>query len=258
MNIYELSKEIPLLDETIEAVEKAVTLTGKPISFCLVDKLLAHAILKAARDFMDEHIIYLRKDKIQFINHLIVHECHHLYRFWSVEKSERKALSHNINALQQQTVKWKKEIGKKSERYPAEIYTIWNNGLHTLLYNAVTDTRIEQQIYLNFPSIREEQYKSLKALEDEARKSLDKQIEATIPSSLFQQVGAMNYVFLKQLESIVGRNWKKSYKGHSDIINLGNRLLRMVPSQDEGLLQDIDIINNWSTVLKIDDIMERF
>lgn len=254
MNVLELNQEIPLLKETIDAVKKAEQITGKAIDFIWVEQMSAFAKLKAARHFMEKHIVYLRKDQSTFTNHLIVHECYHLFRFWSVDESQRKILSYANDEGQKMMLKWQSELGRKAEGIPSTIYPMWHNGIMTLFYNAVTDTRIERSMYKEYTGLRIEQGKSLKNQVNTVQQTLDKQIERMTPPSLFLLTGAMNYVFLKRLEPIIGRNWRKIYKGRADMITLANRLLRVIPEEDGGLQQDIAILNKWSEILGFNGI----
>ena len=134
MNLKELSLIYPISEDTFRAVDKVEKLTGKSIRFILEENLMSHAVLKAARNFMSEHIIIIKRSNVSFINHLIIHECHHIFRFWSVEQNERKILSIRENTVIRYTDRWKRELGKKGEMYPPHVFQIWEKGLFTLFY----------------------------------------------------------------------------------------------------------------------------
>lgn len=214
-----------------------------------MDDLLSDGVLKAARSHMNEHIIYINQKKIDDINHLIVHECYHIFRFWSVSEPERKIFAVSNSFSDELEHKWRKELGNKANSYPQAIFEMWKKGSLTLFYNTVTDSRIENGMFSEYEGLRNEQRKSLKRLESEVKLSMDKKIQKMVPPSLFVTTSAMNYAFFSLLTPIVGKGWKKGFKGHAEIINLGNKLLRLVPDEDGGLLQDIEILNNWSEIL---------
>lgn len=251
MHVEELSNLFPISQDTLNAVQRVEDITGKSIRFEFVENLVSHAMLKAARIFMPEHIMYIKREKADCINHLIIHECHHIYRFWSVDSKDRKILSLSSaeGLSEKRYLQWKKEIGKKAEMFPPAIFQMWEKGLFTLFYNAVTDTRIETSIFSHYPSTISEQQKSLKGIQEEVRLSMGKEIEKMIPYSVFLHVGAMNYAFMTRLTPIIGKGWKKSFKGRTEITTLGNKLLRAIPEKDEGLLQDIEILNTWAEIL---------
>lgn len=251
MNIIELTQLYNLNEDTIRAVEKVNKISGKDVEFRVKDDLKAHALLKAARDFMPKHVVFIKRDKMEHIDHLIVHECHHIFRFWSVEEAERKIISRVPQLSQQRKKQWKRELGKKSDMYPDEVFDLWDNGLMTLFYNAVTDTRIELSIRRSYPGIRVQQIDSLKTLENELRESISKDVKKITPPSLFLLSGAMNYVFLTRLSSIIGRSWKRDFKREKEVVELGNKLLQTIPEEDKGLEQDIALLNKWAKILDI-------
>lgn len=254
MHIDELSRDYSVTKSVIHLFDRVELLTGKEIRIEIVDQLMSFALLKAARSHMEYHIVYVRRDKMANINHLLAHECYHLLRFWSVSASERKVMSISGVDERKRTEKWKSELGTKGSQYPDQIFQHWNRGLATFLYNAVTDARIELMMAKEYPELIQDQKASLKSMAEEVKNTLDKSVEKMIPASLFIQSGAINYAFLTLLSPIVGKTWKKHFKGRSTIILLGNKLLKQISDEDLGLLQDIEYINAWARMLEIDGV----
>lgn len=254
MNLNELAKKFQIKNETFHAVKKVEEMTGKSIRFELVDDLSSHGLLKAARERMEEHIIYLSNRTIENINHIIIHECHHIFRLWSVDEEQRVNLSRNQEGVDERIRLYKKEVGKRAEMYPPNVFEAWDKGLITLLFNAITDTRIEFDIYHDYPGIRDEQLRSLKAMENSIKQSVGKEIKQMTAKTVYENAAIMNYVFLMRLSPIIGKSWRKAYKGQTEISKKGVKLLRMIPEEDKGLIQDVELINKWAVELEIKGI----
>lgn len=252
--LSDLSLQCPIHRATFDATERVVNITGKPIRFEFASQLPSFALLKAARSFMNEHVIYLNPQKLTYINHIIVHECYHLFRFWSAPETDRFSMGISHEAHRSLLERWKKELRGKADLFPPSMYAFWVNGLYTFFYNALTDTRIETQIALDYPDLSSEQQANLRLMEQASIMSLSKQVQRACPSSLFLKMGALNYVFLKQLTPIIGDTWFSKFKQHREVCTLGKKLLLVIPPEDQGLLQDIQVLDVWSGLLDIQGI----
>lgn len=73
--------DIQFIDPVPAVLEEAKRITGKDIEFIPRDNMSTYAIFKMARKkTCPPHLIYYRKDHDDIINHLIVHECGHLFQ----------------------------------------------------------------------------------------------------------------------------------------------------------------------------------
>ena len=252
MNMDEFIEKHPLLPETIEALQNVKEVTGKPMVFVARENLLSFAQLKAARSFMDEHIMFINPRKIELINHIIVHECYHLFRFWSVPNDQRIAFSVKTHEQQELIKQWKVELKQKVAVTPEGIFPMWADGLYQFLYNAVTDARIEHAIAVDYPGLKHEQLKSLQNMKQEAVASLSKTIQKRVPPSLFTAMGAMNYAYLSLITPLLGSSsWKNKFLSVPKVKRTGEELLRYTEKEDGGLLQDQQVITKWSEHLDL-------
>jgi hypothetical protein len=252
VNIDDLKRNFSVSSEAVKAVRKAEELTGKPIHFEIINDLMSDGMLKAARSFMDHHLIYLKQGSMDNINHIIIHECHHIFRFWSVSENERLIMTYNPSSEIRTNEKWKKELGSRSRNYPEQVFKHWYKGLNMFLYNAITDSRIELDIFRDYPENRYDQRQYLKTLEDTTKLTLGNEVKKLSPPSLFLITGAMNQAFLTLLSPIIGKTWKRAFKGETEILKLGLSLFEMVPKEDKGLTQDIQLINKWANRIGIE------
>ena len=81
--------DIHFIDPVPAVLEEVKNVTGKGIEFIVKDNLTTYAALKMARKDMPSHLIYYKKEHDEIINHLIVHECGHLFRIFKCPENQR-------------------------------------------------------------------------------------------------------------------------------------------------------------------------
>ena len=80
---------IRFTDPVPSILEEVKARTGKGIEFIEKDNLSTYAALKMARISMPSHLIFYKKEHNELINHLIAHECGHIFRMYSSSEDKR-------------------------------------------------------------------------------------------------------------------------------------------------------------------------
>ena len=76
--------DIHLIDIVHTILEKVKDETGKKVEFIEKNDLTTFAALKMARKNMPSHLVFYKKEHDEIINHLIAHECGHVFRLFAV------------------------------------------------------------------------------------------------------------------------------------------------------------------------------
>lgn len=252
MNKDRLFNEYKLDVGLKKLIEEQEIITGKEFKVIEKPDLSVRATIKIARNDMSNHIIYVQSLKMPFLNHLIAHELGHFVRMTKVPESERLVPSvtdRNIlnfrkvleNSLQKRKYPLKKEILQN-------LITIWHNGLISQLTNLPVDYRIEFWIYEYFPNIRAEQKASVEEDLKTAINGLSKEVETLTPSFIYIASHAMNYAFAKVMDLLLRTDYLKHYSD-TLIKEKGEKLYKLLATEDLGYTRDIIIINSWAEII---------
>ncbi len=127
------------------------------------------------------HLIYYKKEHDELINHLIVHECGHLFRIFKCPENQR------LMPYSDQQIKYKalktieNEIMALTNILPEDqishVIDLWYNGLIRQVTNLPPDIMIEKWIYDQFPALRPLQLKSLKKQHSDSVAGLTETVE---------------------------------------------------------------------------------
>ena len=249
--------DIQFIDPVPAVLEEVKSVTGKGIEFIVKENLATYAALKMARKNMPSHLIYYKKEHDEIINHLIVHECGHLFRIFKCPVNQR------LMPYSDQRIKYKalttieNEImaltDTLSEDQTAHIIDLWYNGLIRQVTNLPTDIMIEKWIYTQFPTLRPLQLKSLKKQHSESMAGLTETVRRMTPPTILFASNVMGYAFFRILGFYIGQNFIREYRS-TPYIRKGKELAGMTEKDyidsHEG---DNMMINKWATFVNISD-----
>lgn len=249
--------ELKLLNSTQEILGLISDLTGKSFEFIHKPDLPTLGMVKVARENMPYHLIFYKNMNSGNIDHLIAHECGHIYRMMSVPREYRKIPASNMENRQIAMNKIEKEIFGLSRDIPVEkmssLFEIWFNGIIKELTNFPVDMRIEKWIYDDYPELRKAQKVTIDQQIRENVHGLSKDIKNITPTLVYDAANIMNYAFASYMESLIGKKYTTPYK-RTKYPEVGAKLVKFVTDiKDEGYRQDIEIINKWTSLLGLTD-----
>ncbi len=207
-----------------EIVNEVETKTGKPIDFRSQPGLSAAATTKVARQRMSRHILIFDPAQAHRLNHLVPHECAHIFRLWDLPPEERLVPASEPANVMRAYQKVEPETAFLPLQLRAQLLCQWVHGLTLLVSNQPIDVRIERWLYETFPSLREEQEKSLVEDAEQIIKGLSPEVERLTPPTIFRAANAMNYAYLQCIGKLIGRSYSSKFIGQSEIISLGKEL----------------------------------
>lgn len=253
MNIEQLGKEYELLPTVHEVVALAEKISGKEIDFNLRLNLELDGAIKIARERMPKHIMSIKENTAAFVNHTIVHECGHLLRMMRAKPAERVIPLSNAETSKRALNDLNNELLALPEAARDEMFERWTTGLINQLVNLPVDVRIETWIYQNYPAFREIQIKTLAVDAQDYLLGLSDKIRNNTIESIFIKSNALVYAYLRGMTTITGEYYTAVFKRYPDIKKIGRKLYRFLESEDNGFVQDVDIINAWAEILEVTD-----
>jgi len=249
--------DIHFIDPVPEVLEEVRRLTGKEIRFIEKDDLATYASLKMARRHMPCHLVYYRKKHDEIINHLIVHECGHLFRIFRCPQN-RRLMPYSDREIKLNAVgRMGSEIAALgtvlSRDQITHVIDIWYNGLIRQLTNLPPDIMIEKWIYDKYPALRELQLKSLEKQHAEAMEGISEENMSgrVTPETILSAYNVMNYAFFRILGFHIGRNFVKPY-GKTRYLEKGKALASITEKEcDDSHEGDNLMIDRWAAFLNL-------
>jgi len=251
---------LSLIGPVHEILEKVKQSTSKEIQFVERDELPTYAALRMARADMPSHIILVKREHDEIINHLIAHECGHILRVFEVPEEKRLIARTNdpikLNALSQ----IEGEIKELSAVLPfdrlAQVVNLWYNGTLRQVTNFPADIMIEKWLYDNYPGLRGYQLTSIGKQQQEALSGLAGEAEKISPPTFINLSNIMNYAFFRILGLHFGTNFVKPFT-NMKYLEKGKKLASLT---DEGYIDnhegDIEMVNKWAQFLGISNWFE--
>jgi len=249
-----------LLAPVKEILDKVKQTTSKEIQFVEKDDLTTYAALRMARKNMPAHIIFVKKEHDEIINHLIAHECGHVLRFFGVPEEKRLIAITNdqikLNALSE----IEPEIQELSKVLPfdklAQIVNLWYTGTFRQVTNFPPDIMIEKWIYDEYAELRQYQLKSIKKQHQEALAGLSAEVVKITPPTFLDLSNIMNYAFFRVLGLHFGSTFVKPYS-NTKYIGSGKKLASLTEAEYiDNYNGDIQMINKWADFLKLSNWFE--
>lgn len=249
--------DIQFIDPVPEVLEEVKSATGKGIEFIQKDDLPTYAALKMARKHMPSHLIYYKKEHDEIINHLIVHECGHLFRIFRCPENQRLMPYSDDQMKYSALKKIENEIqvltSVLSEDQIAQMVNIWYNGLIMQVTNLPPDIMVEKWIYDRYPKLRPLQMKSLNKQLKDAVGGLTEKVSRITPYTILHASNLSNYAFFRILGIHIGQNFIKQYSS-SPYINKGKELAALTEREYSDSHQgDNLMIDMWATFLNLSD-----
>lgn len=127
---------------------------------------------------------------------------------------------------------------------------MWINCLIQQVTSLPLDIYIEKWIYDSYPGLRNDQLLSLQITYSNAIQTLEPEKTSQIPISITDKTNAMNYAYYKKIDSILGTSFFDSYNALIDK-KTGDTLYNYISREDEGLIADITLVNQWASRLGI-------
>ena len=249
--------EIQFIDPVPAVLKEVKNATGKGIEFIAQENLATYAAIKMARKDMPSHLIYYKNKHDEIINHLIVHECGHLFRIFKCPENQRLMPYSNqqikYNALKTIENEIMALTNILSEDQIVHIIDLWYNGLIRQVTNLPPDIMIEKWIYDQFPTLRPLQLKSLKKQHSESVAGLTETVHRMTPHTILFASNVMNYAFFKIIGLHMGHNFIREYSSTS-YLGRGKELASITEKDytdsHEG---DNIMIDRWAYYLNISD-----
>ncbi len=246
---------IQFIDPVPEVLEKVKRITGKDIEFIEKEEFPTYASLQIARKHMPSHLIYYKKDHNEIINHLIVHECGHLFRTYNCPENQRlvpysdNEIRYNaLSGIENEIIGLTKIL---SEDKIAHIVNLWYNGLIRQVTNFPPDIMIEKWIFDQFPTLRTLQLESIKKQHAEAIDGLTEAVSKITPPTILFASNVMNYAFFRIIGFYIGCNFIKQYSS-TPYINKGKELTSLTEKEYIDSHQgDNMMIDKWAAFLNI-------
>ena len=248
--------DIQFIDPVPELLEEVKSITGKAVKFIEKEDLPVYAQLQIARAHMQSHLIYYKKEHDEVINHLIAHECGHLFRIFKCPENQR-LLPYSNNQIKYNALKKiENEIVVLtkilSEDQIAHLIDLWYNGLIRQVTNLPPDVMIEKWIFDQFPELRSLQLKSLSKQLDEAVSGLTETVQKITPPTILSASNVMNYAFFRILGLHVGYNFTKQYSS-TNYLSKGKELSLITENYINSHEGDNMMIDKWAIFVNISD-----
>ena len=248
---------IQFIDPVPDVLEEVKRITGKGFQFIEKDDLPTFAMLQIARAHMPSHLIYYKKEHDEIINHLIVHECGHLFRIFKCQENQRLVSYSNdqikYNALNKIKIEIVALTKILSEDQIAHLIDLWYNGLIRQVTNLPPDIMIEKWIFDKFPTLRPLQIKSLNKQLTEAICGLSETVTKITPPTILHASNVMNYSFFRILGFHIGQNFTKRYNS-TNYVRKGKELASITDKHyDDSHEGDNIMIDKWATFVNISD-----
>lgn len=229
--------------------------TGKGVTFIENASLDVFAIVKIARSIMPEHIIYFNPNLTKVKNHLIAHECGHIFRLFKCEPNDRYSVAkteENESIIQRHAKDiFSSSIDKVGYFKTKPIIDMLYDGLIKQVTNQPVDLMIEKWIYDSYPGLRSEQIKSLVMQNQMALRGIREAKSNMIPEYFVEKSSLMNMAYFSFLTKIIKykfiRDWKKNiyYPQAKSFINILESNINWEPSFDR------EVVNNWAEFLEL-------
>jgi hypothetical protein len=249
--------DIHFIDPVPEVLEEVKSITGKAVEFIQKEDLPVFAQLQIARAHMPSHLIYYKKEHDEIINHLIVHECGHLFRVFKCPENQRLLPYSNDQIKYNALKKIENEIEALtkilSEDQIAHIIDLWYNGLIRQVTNLPPDIMIEKWIFDKYPKLRPLQVESLNKQLAEAVSGLTETVTSITPPTILNAANVMNYAFFRILGFHIGQNFTKRYSS-TNYIGKGKELAAITDKDYEDSHEGDNImIDKWAAFVNISD-----
>lgn len=244
---------IHLIDAVHSILEKVENETGKKVEFIEKNDLPTFAALKMARKNMPSHLVFYKKEHDEIINHLIAHECGHVFRLFAVSE-EKRIIPYSDDDLKLTALKQiETEITDISRTVPfdqlATIVNMWYTGIIRQVTNHPPDIMIEKWLHDDYPELRPYQQKSIEKQLSESIAGLKDSVRQITPRTILDASNIMNYAFFRLLGLHFGTNFIRPYN-NTPYINKGKELASITEKEYMNNYEgDVQMAHRWAEFL---------
>lgn len=242
-----------LLPETREVLARAERLAGLPVVLVPDPSLgeIAQARLILARRGEPFQIRFNPED-VGARDHLIAHECGHIWRIWSAPENERMAPALDERGRRRARRRMSAELALLEEAgipRPGvdELFQMWHQGIVLQLWNAPQDLRIEEWLYREYPGLRASQERSLSRILDLCVQLFVHPERALTPQRVFHASNAMNAATAVQFARLFGDNSFADFYRGVGLREEGAELCsEVLDAPDTGYAGDRETTERWA------------
>jgi len=246
-----LPEGLELIPEVLEILEDIAKRTGKEVSIEMDASLYIDASTTLGLGEKNTHHIRINPKVERKMNHLVLHECGHIIRFFDAPEEERLVPAGNYPIYHKVKERLKSEMG--SAEVPEDVIRLWINGLVQQLVSLSVDFRIERWVYDTFPMLRKEQKINLEMGAKLSVLALSKQVQMVTAPSIYTASNIMNCAYIMLLGDLLSKHWVKEYYRYPSILSVAKSLKNEAPLQDMGQKGDIELTNIWAKKLGLDE-----
>ena len=232
-----------MIECTKEALAKLEQLTGKSAIISVAQNEDVQAGIRIATADDLHHIIYYAHSSKDVIDYLIMHECYHVFRIYSVPKTQRlRVYINNVH------------FNNALKKIPDEIIMVqnaWHRGIVMQLMNTPVDIMIEKAIYEKYHEMRDLQKKTMERLKKEYSDSLSKESQEFTPDIIWIPSNVMNYTFFYYIKKYIGLDCTQPYP--LTIRNAAKPLIKITEQQKDSFVGDVDVVNKWAEHFSVSD-----
>lgn len=193
----------------------------------------------------------------KYLDHLVAHECGHIYRFFSARPEDRLLPAMDSNDLKFARDQVAKDSWKQRNMIPKHVIdnllSFLCSGLVRQVTNTPADCRIEKWVYENFPSLRDVQTAALLAQYSVFRECLQPRIKNCVPASIYEKSNTVNYPLAKTIGQL--RNESDLLAPYQDggFAVMGERLDSYLREHDCGYPGDMRLADAWAKEIAVRD-----
>jgi hypothetical protein len=248
---------IQFIDAVHSILERVKEETGKGFEFVEKNDLPTFAALKMARRDMPSHLIFYKKQHDEIINHLVAHECGHIFRIFK-SPEEKRVIPYHDDAIKGPALgQIETEIIELSHVLPidrlAKIVNLWYEGTIRQVTNYPPDIMIEKWLFDDYPALRPFQRKSIEKQLSESLAGLSDSVRRITPKTILYASNIMNYVFFRLLGLHFGTNFIRPYN-NTPYVNRGKELTGITEKEHVNTFEgDVQMANRWAQFLGLAD-----
>lgn len=250
MLLDELADQYSLHLAVLAIAEEVERVSGKAVDVRPTPGLDVRARTRMARAGMPHHVILFSPKERPHLSHLLAHEFGRILRTFQTPAEERRIPVSTADTLQcARDEIWSQAHGVSAASRD-RIVDAWIHGLIIQVTSQPVDVRVEQWIAGNYPSLREQQVRSLRTETGVIVASISPEVRHATALGIFRRSKAMNYAYLEHIGEIMGRSFDSQFCNAPEVIPLGERLS---DAFGDDVLVDQDVVARCAEILDMED-----
>ena len=242
-----------LRPEAQDILWRAEKMSGKRVQILPYPSLEAWGAIRIARNREKCHILRYNPRYERHLDYLVVHECGHLLRLWSVSPEERQVplitRKERRTAYRLLLKELPEPLRALPERALADLFRTWHDGIVRQVTSFPADIRIEAWLYDCYPRMREVQVAALVEQLRENETVLRPEVAALTPRTVYRASILINCAFAQSLALLLDE--PALCRGYPlQLRQQAAKLLREVSAaKDPGYTGDVKIARKWAELL---------